>query len=71
MPKNNNIKKFPDEIYSKALKRNYGTNKIIYNHIDEIWSIDLANVSDYKTSNNKSNRYIFLVNVCGVYHLKK
>ena len=33
---------FIDEIYSKAPLRNYPTSKIIYNHIDEIWSIDLA-----------------------------
>ena len=29
--------------------RNYPTSKIIYNHIDEIWSIDLADFSGYKT----------------------
>ena len=40
--------------------RNYPTNKIIFNHIDEIWSIDLADFSDYKTSNNKRFRYIFV-----------
>ena len=33
--------------------KNYETNKIVYNHIDEIWSIDLADMIDYKTSNNK------------------
>ena len=54
-------KTFIDEIYSKAPKKNYETNKIIYNHIDEIWSIDLADFLDYKTSNNKGFRYIFIV----------
>ena len=44
---------FVDEIYSKAPKKIYPTNKITYNSIDEIWSIDLADFSDYKTSNNK------------------
>ena len=44
---------FIDEIYSKLSRRNYPTNKIIYNHIDEIWSIDLADMIDYKISNNK------------------
>ena len=29
--------------------------------MDEIWSIDLADFSDYKTSNNKGYRYIFIV----------
>ena len=52
---------FIDELYSKPPKQNYPTNKIIYNHIDEIWSIDLADFSDYKTSNNKGYRYIFII----------
>ena len=52
---------FIDEIYSKAPKKNYETNKIIYNHTDEIWSIDLADMIDYKTSNNKGFRYIFVI----------
>ena len=50
-----------DEIYSKPPIKNYPTNKIIYDHIDEIWSIDLADFSDYKTSNNKGYRYTFLI----------
>ena len=41
--------------------RNYPTNKIIYNHIDAIWSIVLADMIDYKTSNNKGFRYIFII----------
>ena len=52
---------FIDEIYNKAPNKNYATNKIVYNHIDEIWSIDLADFSDYKTSNNKGYRYIFII----------
>ena len=52
---------FIDEIYSKPPRRKYPTNKIVYNHVDEIWSIDLADFSDYKTSNNKGFRYIFIV----------
>ena len=40
--------------------RHYPTDKRLYNHIDEIWSIDLAGFSDYKTSNNKGYRYIFI-----------
>ena len=39
--------------------RKYETNKIMYNHIDQVWSIDLADMSDYKNSNNKGFRYIF------------
>ena len=41
--------------------RKYPTNKIIYKHIDEIWSIDLADMIDYKISNNKGYRYIFII----------
>ena len=55
------IKIFIDELYSSPPKKNYPTNKITYYYIEEIWSIDLADFSDYKTSNNKSYRYIFIV----------
>ena len=54
-------KTFIDEIYSSAPRKNYPTNKLIYNHTDEIWSIDLADMIDYKISNNKCYRYIFIV----------
>ena len=47
------IKIFIDEIYSKPPKKNYETNRILYNHIDESWPIDLADFLDYKTSNIK------------------
>ena len=52
---------FIDEIYSKPPRKNCPTNKIVYNYVDEIWSIDLADFSDYKTSNNKGFRYIFII----------
>ena len=55
------IKIFIDEIYSKASKKNYETNKIVYNHIDEIWSIDLADMIDYKISNIKGFTSIFVI----------
>ena len=62
MIKKDLTKIFIDEIYSSPPKKNYPTNKIVYNHIDEIWSIDLADMIDYKISNNKGYRYI-LVNI--------
>ena len=46
MIKRDLTKIFVDEIYSKASLRNYPTKKIVYNHIDEIWSIDLADMID-------------------------
>ena len=55
------IKIFIDEIYSKPPLKNYPTNKIVYNHIDENWSIALADMVDYKRSNNKRFRYIFVI----------
>ena len=61
MVKKDLIKIFIDEIYSKPPIKNYETNEIIYNHIDEIWSIDLADMIDYKISNNKGFRYIFVI----------
>ena len=53
---------FIDEIYSTAPKKNYPTNKMIFNHVDEIWSIDLADMIDYKIPNNKGFRFIFIIN---------
>ena len=50
-----------DEINSTPPKKNYPTNKVVYNHVDEIWCIDLADMIDYKTSNNKVFRYIFII----------
>ena len=61
MIKKDLTKIFIDEIYRTAPKKNYETNEITYNHIDEIWSIDLADFSDYKISNNKGYRYIFII----------
>ena len=52
---------FIDESYSKPPRINFPTNKMVYNHIDEIWSIDLADMVDYKISNNKRFRYIFII----------
>ena len=40
------VKIFIDEIYSSRAGKNYPINKIVYNHIDEIWSIDLADMFD-------------------------
>ena len=50
------IKIFIDEIYSNPHRKNYISNEIRYNHIDDLWSIDLADMIDYKTSSNKRFR---------------
>ena len=61
MSKKNKIKTSIAETYSTPPKKNYPTSKIFYNHIDEIWSIDLADMIDYKISNNKLFRYMFVI----------
>ena len=61
MSKKDNIETFIDEIYSTPPKKNYETNKILYNHIDETRSIDLADMIHYKISNNKGFRDIFVI----------
>ena len=40
-----------DEKNSKPPRKNYPINKVVYNHIDEFWSIDLADMIDYEISN--------------------
>ena len=67
---------FIDEIFFKRPKKNYPTKKMLYNHIDEIWSIDSADMIDLKVSNNKGFIYIFIIfdifgNYTELYHLKK
>ena len=49
------------KFYSKPHTEKYPTNKILYSHFDEIWSYDLADMIDYKYSNNKGLRYIFVI----------
>ena len=61
MTKKKMINTFIKEIYTKPPKKHYETNKTFYNHIDETWSIGLADFSDYKTSNGKIYRYIFII----------
>ena len=59
--KKESTKTFIDETYSSPPKKNYPTNKIVYNHIDDIWSIDLVDKVDYKNSSNKGFRLIFII----------
>ena len=59
--KKDTTKIFIDEIYSTPRRKKNPTNKIIYDHIAEIWNIDLADMIDFKISNNKSYRYIFII----------
>ena len=58
--KKDTVKSFNDKIQSKPPKKNYPTKKIVNNHIDEIRSIDMMDMSDYKVLNNKWFRYIIV-----------
>ena len=48
-----NIKIFVNEIYSNQPRRNYITNKTNVYYIDEIWSLDVLDPSDYGPENNR------------------
>ena len=61
MIKKDSTKIFIDEIYSPPPNKIFPTIKIVYNHIDETWSIDLADIIDYKISNNKGFGYLFVI----------
>ena len=52
---------FFDKIKNEAPKKNYETNKLKYEHIDEIWNTDLADMIDYKTSSTKGYQFIFVM----------
>ena len=56
-----NIKIFINEIYSKGPKKNYATNKTDVYHIDDIWSLDILDLKDYRPKNNRGYRYVLVV----------
>ena len=55
-----NIKIFINEIYSKPPKKNYITNKTDVYHIDDIWSLDILDLKDYGSENNRGYRYVLV-----------
>ena len=56
-----NIKIFINEIYSKPPRRNYPTNKTDVYYIDDIWSLDILDLKDYGSENNRGYRYVLVV----------
>ena len=56
-----NIKIFINEIYSKAPKKNYATNKTNVYHIDDICSLDILDLKDYGPENNRGYRYVLVI----------
>ena len=56
-----NIKIFINEIYSKPPKKNYITNKTNVYYIDDIWSLDILDLKDYGTKNNRGWGYVLVI----------
>ena len=56
-----NIKIFINEIYSKPQKKYYATNKTDVYFIDDIWSLDILDLKDYGSENNRGYRYVLVV----------
>ena len=42
-------------------QKNYSTSRFTYNRINEIWCVDLIDMSDYKNWNNKGFRYVVVI----------
>ena len=55
-----NIKIFINEIYSKAPKKYYATNKTDVYHIDDIWSLDILDLKDYGPKNKRGYKYVLI-----------
>ena len=56
-----NIKIFINQIYSKPPRRYYATNKTDVYHIDDTWSLDILDLKDYGSKNNKGYRYVLVI----------
>ena len=56
-----NIKIFINEIYSEPPKKYYATNKTGVYHIDDIWSLDILDLKDYGSENNRGYRYVLVI----------
>ena len=55
------IKIFINEIYSQPPKKNYGTNKTDVYHIEDICSLDILDLKDYGSENNRDYRYLSVI----------
>ena len=56
-----NFKIFINEIYNKAPKKYYATNKTDVYFIDDIWSLDILDLKDYGSENIRGYRYVLVV----------
>ena len=55
-----NIKIFINEISSKGRKKNYATKKSNVYYIDDIWSLDILDLKDFGSENNRGYRYVLV-----------
>ena len=53
------IKNVLNEIFSKAPKKKNPTSKTDVYHIDDIWSLDILDLKDYGSENNRRYRYFY------------
>ena len=42
-------------------QKNYATNKTDVYHIDDIWSLDILDLFDYRPENNRGYRYVLVI----------
>ena len=56
-----NIKILINEFYSKPPKKKYNTNKTDVDYIDDIWSLDILDLKDYRPENNRGYRFVLLI----------
>ena len=56
-----NIQIFINEIYSRGPKKKYATNKTNVYHIDDIWSMDILDLKDCGSENNREYRYVLVI----------
>ena len=55
------IKVFMNEIYSKPLEKIYAKNKSDVYYIDIIWALDILDLKDYGSENNRGYRYALVI----------
>ena len=55
------IKSFINEVYSRAPKNNYATNKTDVYHNDDFSSSDILDLNDYGPENKRRYRYVLVV----------
>ena len=61
MSKKDKTKIFIEEINSKPPKEKHKTIKKVYKHVDQIWTIALLDLNDYKTLNKRAYRFFLKV----------